>query len=590
VRTYSYDANAPAEGADLVQRQLLLAARYRDRLVAIELARRDAVWAGADRDAAKAAATAARTTLYNDAGGLHWGTRAAVTDAADRAFSDVRDFAAGPDKRQQKGDEPLKPMTCGRCREPYAEGERVWWSKGAHRLTGCPRCEPPLRFLPFEGTGTVAVQLQGDTDPLEDGGQERKGCSVRELLVDGHGQFRLEAGVDRRHRVAWIRVGSAGREPVWAKVPIVYHRDLPLGAVVKAARLLCYRVATHVRWSVQFMLDDVPSTFPAPSRERIGIDVGWRLFPDRMRVACWADSAGRTGELSIPERLLDRWTKCEDLRSIQDKHLLAALDDLVTTRRVEWDKWPRWLYETTATAWQWRSRDRLVRLAERLRTETEPHALALYTRLEEWRKQDNHLWEWEANQRENVLRARREIYRVFAAKTVALYEEVRVEALDLRDFAELPDTERGDKSDEPITANARGRRFKACLSELIGSMRDATLRAGGVWAQVDPALTTQWCAACGREDRFDAAREVRHTCSSCGAEWDQDENAALNILRAPPERTVSTERSQDEKAKKSARSHRRAEGLAKSRAARREERERRSQESVEAQEVREDAP
>jgi hypothetical protein len=306
-----------------------------------------------------------------------------------------------------------------------------------------------------------------------------------------------------------------------------------------------------------------------------------------MRVAMWQDKDGRNGELSLPLLLLERWRTCENLRSIQDKAMLAVLDELLSERRVAIERklWPEWLVEATRGAHAWQSRHRLVALTMKLREAIASGAApgaapdaalgaaaALYAKLEAWRKQDKHLYEWECNQRENVLAARRDIYRTFAAHVVAQYDEVRVEDLDLRDFAELPDEAQGDEPDSPIKKNARPRRFKAALSELFGAMRDATLRAGGAWTTVDPAWTTQTCSVCGHREEFDAAKQLEHTCSACGATWDQDINARVNILRAPAERIVSTTRSRDEKLKKSERARRRAEGLAKARAKRKDKR------------------
>lgn len=122
-----------------------------------------------------------------------------------------------------------------------------------------------------------------------------------------------------------------------------------------------------------------------------------------------------------------------------------------------------------------------------------------------------------------VLDARLDLYRCFA-KQIAKYPRVFLEKMDLRDFAEVDD-------DASVQA-VRGRRFKACLSDFRDVVEDAVGRAGGVYAQLPAAWTTQTCAKCEAREEFDAARELRHMCSKCGAEWDQDENACENLLRA----------------------------------------------------------
>jgi transposase len=61
------------------------------------------------------------------------------------------------------------------------------------------------------------------------------------------------------------------------------------------------------------------------------------------------------------------------------------------------------------------------------------------------------------------------------------------------------------------------------LAQMIEQRFAATLR-------VNPAYTTMVCHQCGSREEFDAARHLRHQCQSCGAAWDQDFNAARNLL------------------------------------------------------------
>jgi transposase len=43
--------------------------------------------------------------------------------------------------------------------------------------------------------------------------------------------------------------------------------------------------------------------------------------------------------------------------------------------------------------------------------------------------------------------------------------------------------------------------------------------------------TTKACHVCGRVEEWNVAKKIVHTCI-CGATWDQDHNAAVQILRA----------------------------------------------------------
>ena len=468
MRTYSYGAKAPRENADLVERQLIAAHRYANRLVEIERERRVA-WAAAEDEPAQkvanddAAEAIRRARAWCD--GLYWGTKQIVEDAAQRSRRSGREAT----------------------------------------------------FARWDGTGTIAVQIQWQAT-------RHTGLTVDELLAGTDRRARLVGA--GRHRLLSLRIGSTGetgRDPLWATFPIVYHRDLPPEARIKWVCVVCRRVGTHFKWSAQFVLDGLPEiTLPAPTRGTLAVDVGWRRLDGNSRVAVWVDDAGQKGELYLPADLPTRWAKVEDLRSIRDKNFNGALAALREWRGEA--TVPDWFRQATTHLHAWRATARLAALSVRWRTQRFAGDDAAFVALELWRRQDKHLLEWESHQRENVMRARREAYRLFA-RFAATYRRVVVERLDLRDFAELPDG-----PEDPRATAARGRRFQAGLSELLNSMADACLRSGSEWIEAPPEWTTQTCYQCGERELFDAAGSVEHTCSHCDAAWDQDENAARNLL------------------------------------------------------------
>ncbi len=498
-KAYAYGAKAPTENAEVVREQLLLAHRYANKLTEIERTRRAAhEAAGEDELAGQAADQVAAEAVRQAraACGVYWGTYLCVEDAAQRS-----------------------------------------------RRT----CRERPRFRRYDGSGTIAVQLQG-------------GLAVADLTAGSDRRAQLVG--DERHRTLRLRVGSAGRDPVWAAFPVVYHRELPAAATVKWVRAVCRRVGTHYKWSAHVVLDGLPElTLPAPTRNTIAIDVGWRRFPDGVRVATWVDDAGRTGNLRLPEAFLERWAKVQELRAIRDRNFNAARDALRDWRAGAWVALPDWFRETTAFLHVWRAPGRLAGLALRWRSARFEDDRSAYEAVEAWRAQDRHLLEWEANQRENVLFARREQYRLFA-RLAASYRRVVVERLDLRKFAERPKTS---EDEDPRLRASRGRRFVAALSELLRCLADAAGRAGSEWIEAPSAWTTHTCAACGSREAFDAAEAVTHTCTACGATWDQDENAARNLLRAVERGEITRGRSRQqhvEEPGESAAERRRAKGLA----------------------------
>lgn len=500
MRNYSYGAKAPNHNEELVRQELITAHRYYNDLIVIERERkelRDALYKNLKDARPEGDKTPVRLTEEH------------------RAQLKVYDDTRWDKIRVARGMRGCSWGTGGRVEKAV--------DQAAQSVLKVDGAKP--HFREWTGGGTVSVQLQG-------------GLSVTDLLACTDTQAQLHG--TGKYRVLWIRIGSNGRDPIWAEFPVIYHRDLPPTAIVKEVCVIVRRVATKLIYAAQFVLEGVGSSRPPPTKGTVAVDVGWRRFAKNgMRVAMWKDDTGETGELRYPERILERWKKTEDLVSIRAKNFNAALATLCSARK-EASGWPEWLTEWTQHAHQWEAIGRLTGLVTKWRERHFTGDEEVFAVLEAWRKQDNHLYEWEANQRENVLRARREMYRLFAC-FLATYREVVFEELDLRDFAELP--EEGEEKDSPQTKGARPRRFKACLSELKACAKDAVLRAGGEWIEVPPEYTTQTCAACGVVREFNAAVELRHTCTSCGATWDQDVNACDNLLRAAKSEALTLARS-----------------------------------------------
>jgi hypothetical protein len=284
-------------------------------------------------------------------------------------------------------------------------------------------------------------------------------------------------------------------------------------------------------------------------------------------VAVWVDDAGETGEIRLPEEMFLRWDKVDDLRSIREQNFNAALAALR-----EWKggaaALPEWFREHTIALHAWRVPARLAALAVRWRDARFAGDEEVFAAVEGWRHEDKHLLEWEANQLDNVLGARREVYRIFAL-WAANYQRVVVEQLDLRALAERPEQR---SEEDPRLRAARGRRFQAALHELFRCLADAAERSGSEWLEALAVNTTCTCAGCGSVERFDAGAEVHHVCTACGHRWDQDENAARNLQRAAMSGMISPGRRSRQKRRdgrgESAADARRAKGLATRRARR----------------------
>jgi hypothetical protein len=242
-----------------------------------------------------------------------------------------------------------------------------------------------------------------------------------------------------------------------------------------------------------------------------------------LRVARWKGSDGAEGELALPSGWLAEMKKVEDLRSIRDKNFDAIRDRLSGwIDRQGCAAVPKWLWDETRTLPQWRSQARLAALAIRWRTARFDGDHEIFEAVEAWRRRDKHLYEYEANLRDQLIRNREDRYRNFAAEMRRRYHTAVIERLDLRDFAELPPVE-GDSPDGALREHNRD----ACLSFLIRSLKESVAEL----IQVPANNTTRACHNCSSLEDWDR-KILMHTCSKCGTTYDQDMNAAINLLRA----------------------------------------------------------
>lgn len=482
---YAYGALPPTKGAADIDAQMLLAHRYYNALVETERTRQS--WAGAKQDGDAEAWDDISKLTYDDRRrlrgecGVFWGTYLLAEDAFGRA-----------------------------CKDAFEPHFRRW-----------------------DGSGAVGVQFQKTNDGVE--GVVLTGISLARLFdcSDPRASVAIDYTAKRPGAVLRIRVGGSAKTPTVAEIPFIYHRPLPDFARVKYVRVHRWRVATHFRWSVQFVLEAREGLWRDTreiDRTLVAIDIGWRKMANGdIRAAAWVDSDGRVGSFRIPVRLMQRWTKTHDLRSIRDRMFDGVRPQLGAYRATGGQ--PEWWREATDHCLAWKAQARLAALMIRWRTARWDGDEVAFAQFETWRKQDKHLYEWECNQRENVLAARRDLVQRFAL-AMARYRRVVAERFDLRDVVEKASRVGRDGEKIPSAEAAQGRRFFCAPSEVLNAIAEAVRRRGGDWSETVAAWTTQHCFSCAQRELFDAGGELHHTCSHCGVEWDQDMNAARNLLRA----------------------------------------------------------
>lgn len=372
-------------------------------------------------------------------------------------------------------------------------------------------------FPRWNGEGRLGVQVQG-------------GMSVPHLVSDKDTRLRIAPGIKlkestrpgggkrtKQRRQLWFRIGSLEKgKPMWAKFPMMLHRDIPEGSRIKAAQVHRRLIGPQEEWYVTIICQ-VPAPPAKTETNPIAVDFGWRVKDDGLRVAFWRDTQGNTGEIRIDEKQISSLRYSETLRGIRDRAFNEAVGRLPKDG-------PEWFRKATETVGQWRSIARLVSLVRKWKTNRWEGDEADYEQLEAWRYKDHHLWVWESYQRVGSIRTRRERYRLIAAKLASKYGSLVIAQFDLREVAKVESTD---------NTTSRSNRQLAAVSELRMSLVHAFQSRGGAVHKVSDVNKTLTCSEClAVQKNWDRSKSgIEHTCEKCNARWDQDDNHTINLLR-----------------------------------------------------------
>ncbi len=386
------------------------------------------------------------------------------------------------------------------------------------------------------GDGAVGVQLQ-------------KGRSIEDVIGGDDRQLQIDPVPDeaylpetprgQRRRLSRtmlrMRIGSAGRAPIWAHWPMVMHRPLPDGCQIKKAKVIRRRLGNKFKWEMHITISLSNSWQHEPCGEgAVAIDVGWRQRTNgitTLRVGYQFD--GRAGEeILLDPSVIGDLLHVDRLRSYRDKDIEKLRPRLAQGLRDLGDSAPEWIRDRTATLYQWRSMARFAALAIAWRDQRFDGDDELFEMIESWRKYDSHLWLWEVHQRNKCLGRRKEQYRVLGATLARKYETLVLETFNLTKMQRKPAVESTEIQWEAV----KRAQTIASISELRLCLINAFVSRGGRVIHVSAHNTTRICNACESVEKWDQALCLWHACSACGVLWDQDDNAAKNIWQRGCER------------------------------------------------------
>jgi hypothetical protein len=328
----------------------------------------------------------------------------------------------------------------------------------------------------------------------------------------------------------WIRVGSKGLAPVWAKAIVFVSRVPPADALVTWARLRRDLRGRTAVWEAQFIwARDSWCRTDGGGTGEVGVNLNWRRMGNSLRVATAVGSDGQVRHLFMPSKLFDAKKHDFSLSSARDLNFdsaHAALREFAKDTAVTKSEW---FTENTKALAQWKSKGRLAELAWNWgRNRFEGDDLA-YQALEAWRRQDRHLHDWLGAAEEKITHARNDLYRQFARELADTYRTVRLADID---YAKLRRTAEVGKTDKPQV------RLNAGLAA-PGTLNRYLKEAFAEVVLEKPENITQACHSCGTVNAVDVARTIRFVCVGCGVEHDIDVNAASNLLAGCPAAAVA---------------------------------------------------
>lgn len=395
----------------------------------------------------------------------------------------------------------------------YLDVEQAW-------ATARQRASRQMRFRRPAAYGTLSVHFQDGGLPVA-------------KLFGGSNLLQLEplppevydAPRATRRKRAWtpfrFRVASDERkQPVWLTGVVCLHRPLPSEGTVRRAHLVVERHHAHPypRYSLVVVVEEAAGEAAPRQGGRVwGVDVGWRRVEGGLRVAlAWSDD-GAVHELVLPERLLGAYAWADRFRSGRDQQRNSIRQALAEYRQANQARLPAWLREELAHVGQWQSPGRFRWLV----AHWERHAgdEAVYDLLVGWARQDSHLAACVAGAQQRAGKWRENLFGIWLKALLAEARAVVVEDANWRELSQEVD-EHGPQGQQ---------RRIASVGRLLERLRQTAEREGVEVVRLPAANTTRRCSWCGQLN--DSGPDLVQTCGGCQRQYDQDLNAARNLVQ-----------------------------------------------------------
>lgn len=383
--------------------------------------------------------------------GLFWATANAVLDdhrVARQAVLRARKQGKAAERRMPRWDAPATLST------------QVMWGQGK------PRRSPQLLASgegPWRNVVRITPWMPEKTWP-KGRGSHRKGMIT-------------------------LRIAGNGSEPL--VLPIIMHRPLPDDADITDVQVTRRFVADQMQLSVAITVR-LPKPPPKTEGVTVAVRIGWAgIGENYVRVATMALPDGplpgdvpeqlrpmiRTVDTTTEVLAMAEWRRVLDRTERIRGHRDKNLDDIKTlvVKALEADpvlmiKVTEALQRERLEVNKWRAARRMVRLYQ-----VWPEDHPLKEALNQWRKRDKHLWQFEAHERQQIIARRRYLYRNVAAWLCTFARQIVLSDVEIDKLAVRPAV---GIADTPQAQQARANAHWAAPGDLRQAIRHAATRRG----------------------------------------------------------------------------------------------------------------
>lgn len=393
--------------------------------------------------------------------------------------------------------------------------------------TQVKRTGRPPRFRRWTGEGKVRVYLgqKGDDGKGVKATQIISG-NCREVII-AERTFTNKEGTEYKRHVCTLRL----MPEVFCE--IMFDYDRPLEGEIRDVSLVRRKVATHWKWYLQFVCTKPVSwekkwkKGKQATEGRVAINTGHRKVKGGLRVAYWYAGVGDDrkpvhGHIVIPDSIISRVRKVEEIQSIRADNYRTELQAM--RRWLPDANVPEWMLDRTRHIAHWgsQSQARLASLVLFWRDNRFVGDEAMFVRVEEWRHQDRHLYDWQEHQRKSNDRWRECFYREELQKLAMKYKTVVI-------ACKVPEHKSPEPEEEDSGVVIHYRNLAA-----NGRFHQLAQETFAECVRTDPGCITMRCQNCDQVSDVDREM-IEVTCPGCHVAIDQDYRAAINLARAEVE-------------------------------------------------------